>query len=229
MTTRNKDEIRAANTELMGVPLGEIYSELWQEVARLFTKWQEYVELFGTKESRIHLMNEAASDFFGKLQDSGFRQVLLDIACVTDAAKIGKKENLSVRALPDLIADQELKKRVSTLVNEALEKAQFARDWRNRHLAHRDLELALGKAEAKPLEEASREKTWTALRALGAVLDEVSQHYEQSPTAWEIDAGIYAGALSLLHVVDDGVRVERERRKRLETGEILQSDFNRDV
>jgi hypothetical protein len=212
----------------MGQALGEVYAELWQEMARLFSKWEEYVELFGTRESRIHLMNDAAADFFGKLQQSGFKEVLLDIACVTDAATIGKRENLSIHTLLDRIPDSALRQRVSQLVDIALAKAAFARDWRNRYLAHRDLGLALG--AGKPLSAASRAHVLDALRALGAVLDAVSLHYEDSTTAWEGSAaGGYRGAVSLLYVIDDGVRAKTERTKRLESGHVLPGDYDRDV
>ena len=100
------EESKAENVQAMGKDLGELYTALWLEVARLHTKWGEYVELFGTKESRIDLLNEAASDFAGKLQDSQFRDVLLDIACLTDRAMIAGHENLSVQGLPDLITHQ---------------------------------------------------------------------------------------------------------------------------
>jgi len=180
MTITTKDENKAAYIAAMGQPLGEVYSELWQEVARLFGKWEEYVILFGTKESRIALMNEATSDFFGKLQISGFHEVLLDIACLTDPPKSAGRETLSLRAVPALINDLVLRQRVHDLIAIAGDKSAFARDWRNRYLAHRDKALALG--SAAPLADASRENTWAALHSLGAVLNEVARHYMQSET-----------------------------------------------
>jgi hypothetical protein len=220
-------DVKAANVAAMGQVLGELYSALWQEVARVFGKWEEYVELFGTKESRIHLMNEAASDFFGKLQESGFKEVLLDIACLIDPPKSVGRENLSLQALPDLIQDAALRQRVGALIADAVQKSSFARDWRNRYLAHRDRALALGSAH--PLAPASREATWTALRSLGAVLNEVEYHYKNSTTIFESGVGALGGAEALLYVIDDGVRAERERRLRLETGNVLEADYNRSV
>lgn len=54
----------------MGSDLGTTYNALWQQLAWLHGKWAAYVELFGTKESRIDLMNEAAPRFFRIVQDS---------------------------------------------------------------------------------------------------------------------------------------------------------------
>jgi hypothetical protein len=47
MTITSKDEAKTINIASMGQELGEVYTELWQEVSRLFGKWEEYVELFG--------------------------------------------------------------------------------------------------------------------------------------------------------------------------------------
>ena len=50
-------------------------------------------------------------------------------------------------------------------IADALVATEFCRDWRNRHIAHRDLQLAL-KQGAEPLKPASRSKVREALEAL---------------------------------------------------------------
>ena len=47
------DEARNEYISKMGRELGEVYHHLWQEVASVHQKWDEYVELFGTKTTRI--------------------------------------------------------------------------------------------------------------------------------------------------------------------------------
>jgi hypothetical protein len=79
------------------------------------------------------------------------------------------------------------------------------------------------------LAAASREKTWAALHSLAAILNAVSQHYMQSTTSFDVGLTPPGGALSLLYVIDDGVRAEKERRERLKSGNVLSSDFNRNV
>ena len=49
----------------MGEPLGKLYHALSNELAWHCLKWGEYVELVGTKPSRIDLLNRAAGGFFG--------------------------------------------------------------------------------------------------------------------------------------------------------------------
>jgi hypothetical protein len=46
----------------MGEPLGMQYAELWQEIAQLHITWLELVELYGTKESRITLLNRCRGE-----------------------------------------------------------------------------------------------------------------------------------------------------------------------
>lgn len=62
---KTEEESQKEYIEVMGKPLGKLFHALWQEVAWLYTKWREYEDLFGTKPSRIDLMNKAARRFSG--------------------------------------------------------------------------------------------------------------------------------------------------------------------
>ena len=100
-------------------------------------------------------------------------------------------------------------------IAETLAAAEFCRDWRNRHIAHRNLSLVLH--GGNPLKQASRLKVAEAITALGAVLNAVSLHYLDSTTWFEHDS-TSGGALALLHVLDLGVAAEGERRERRRSG-----------
>jgi hypothetical protein len=129
----------------MGEDLGRFYHALSNELAWLYLKWGEYEALFGTKPSRIDLINKAAGEFFRIIQDGLWEDALLHIARLTDSPRSVGKDNLSIRGLPALIEKPELRQTVQELVDVALQKTGFARDWRNRHIAHKDLKLALCK------------------------------------------------------------------------------------
>ena len=73
----SSDEAKAHHILRMGKDLGTIYDALWQEVASVHSKWSEFVVVFGTKESRIKLLNKAAPSFFRLVQDSLWENVLL--------------------------------------------------------------------------------------------------------------------------------------------------------
>ena len=68
-TTQSADEAKQAYVASMGESLGSIFHALWQEVAWLHFKWREYVVLFGTKQSRVALLNRAAPSFFRIVED----------------------------------------------------------------------------------------------------------------------------------------------------------------
>lgn len=217
------EEAKDENVVAMGKDLGLIYSELWQQLGWLHEKWAQYVVLFGTRQSRVQLLNASAPMFFRVVQDTLWEDAILHIARLTDSEKSCGKRTLSIRSLPSLIGHPETKSKVELLIKEALDAADFCRDWRNRRLAHRDLELAL-KTGAAPLKAGSREKVWKAIESLEKILNAISEHYLDSTTAF--DLGTHAdGALALLYVIDDGMRAEKSRKHRIKSGKGTPEDW----
>jgi hypothetical protein len=217
------EEAKAHAIQLLGAPLGEVYSALWREVAVIHSNWAEYIELFGSKESRIDLLNQAAPRFARLVQDTLWESVILHIARLTDAPQSMGKGNLTIQSLPPLIDRPDTQDPVAELVAKAIYEADFARDWRNRRLAHRDLQLAL-KRPATPLKSGSRLAVKTVIATFGEVLNAVSSNYMDSTTYWDFH-GASGGALSLLYVLDDGLTAERARRDRLRKSEVLPDDY----
>lgn len=216
------EEVKQHHIDVMGEDLGSLYHALWNELAWLYSKWGEYVELFGTEPSRIGLINSAAGRFFRMVQDSFWEDFLLHIARLTDPPRTAEKENLTIRKLPDLITDEDLKDRLSSLIDAAVEKADFCRDWRNRHIAHKDLQLAM-RTGAEPLMPASRAKVKEVMGSISDILNALSTHYMDSTTMFE-SIGDSGGALSLLYVLGDGLRAEKERQERLKAGDYREAD-----
>jgi len=64
--------------------------------------------------------------------------VLLYIARLTDPPATGGKPESYDQRLPALIDHPETKANIENLSRVALATCDFARDWRNRHLAHLD-------------------------------------------------------------------------------------------
>jgi len=217
------EEVKQHHIEVMGRDLGTLYHALWNELAWLYWKWGEYVELFGTKPSRIDLINRAAGYFFRIVQDSLWDDSLLHISRLTDPPKSVGKKNLTICRLPLLIDDHTLKEKVSKLVDVAVKKSDFCRDWRHRCIAHKDLDLALG-AGAEPLKPASRAKIKESLNSIADVLNELSLHYMKSETMFEgIDTS--GGVVSLLYVLDNGLHAEDERKERIKAGTYRSEDY----
>jgi hypothetical protein len=220
---RAAEDVKQRHIEVMGDDLGPLYHSLWNELAWVYSKWGEYVQLFGVKPSRIDLLNDAAAHFFRIVQDSLWEDTLLHIARLTDPPKSAGKDNLTIKRLPQSIEEKSLETRVLNLIDVAVDKAHFCRDWRNRRLAHRDLSLALSSG-AEPLVAASRLKVKEALESMSDVLNAVSNHYLDSTTMFE-GVGGHGSAESLLYVLDDGLRVERERQERVNKGDYRAGDY----
>jgi hypothetical protein len=210
----------------MGVPLGTQYAELWLEVAHLHLTWLEYVELFGKKKSRIDLLNDTSPRFFRMIQDRLREAVFLHIARLTDPPfSLGRKDksNLTLLNLPGLIVDLKLKDEVEKQCGTALAGAEFARDWRNRHIAHRDLDLTLGE-NAKPLPDVQIREVSDALNSFEAVLNAIAGHFLKSETRFGI-AARREGAIDLLYVIDDGLTAQKERAARIAAGDYSEANF----
>jgi hypothetical protein len=214
----------------MGEPLGSQYSALWQEVVQVYVVWSQFVTLYGTKPSRVEILNRSAANFFFLVEKILFESIMLHIARLTDPShSLGKKDrsNLTIQNLPALLNDGKLKTEVTKLVGEAIGKSQFCRDWRNRHIAHRDLDLALNNF-ATPLESASIDKTNSALSAIAEVLNAIQLHFRDGQTAFDF-AEPSSGALTLLYLLDDGLKAKAARLERLRRREILDDDHQEEV
>lgn len=217
------DGIKKRHVESMGEDLGLLFDALWNEVAWLYAKWNEYVELFGTKPSRIDLVNRVAPLFFRVVQDTLWEDTLLHIARLTDPPKSMGKHNLTIERLDDMVTDDQAKTNITKLIKVAKEKADFCRDWRNRHIAHRDFHLAMDEG-AEPLKSASRAKVKEALEAISAVLNAISVHYTGSTIGFD-SMPSPGGAVSMLYVLDDGLQAEKEKQERIGAREYRADDF----
>ncbi len=220
---REPDEILQNHIKHMGEKLGTYFDALWKEVAWVYTKWSEYDELFGKKPSRVDLLNDAAPTFFHIVQDCLFKDILFHIARLTDPRKSVGKKNLSVRGFPDLISSDTLKNEVGILIDAAIQKADFCRDWRNRRLAHKDLKLSLSD-EAVPLKSASREKVKDLLEAISSIMNAIAIHYSNTTILFDGLPRI-KGAEALLYILDDGIKAEKTRQERIRDRKFTENDL----
>lgn len=219
-TERTANESLQQAIETMGEPLGRVYHALWNELAWAYLKWGEYVVLFGTKPSRIDLLNRAAGGFFRIAQDVLWEDVLLHITRLTESTRSKRRQNdvLSIRGLPPLINRPDVQKDVHRAVSNACTSAKFAKDWRDRHIAHRELKRALADS-AEPLQPASRANVKEALAAIAEVLNTIAKAYLSTTVMFEW-TDTRQGAEQLLYVLDDGLKAHQERLDRLKNGAV---------
>jgi hypothetical protein len=208
----------------MGERLGKRYDELGKDLAWLNVKWAQYTELFGSKSERVALLNETAPLFFRIVQDTLLEDVLLHIARLTEHSRTkGRNEKLTIHTLPAFV-DPRIRNRVSYAVKIAQQKATTCLDWRHRHIAHRNVALAL--KEAKPLGPITLQYVRDALAAIAEVLNEVHKHYVESGIGF-VTPDRAGGAVELLYVIKDGLKTAEDREKRLHSGDARPEDWAR--
>ena len=221
MTTGGLDAAKAS----MGPDLGMLYWALYNEVASLHFKWQEYQTLYHHSAERIELLNQAAPAFFAVFQEVGRDDLILQIARLTDPAQSpgkGDRKNLTVQALPGMIAVSTIRDAVALRVRAAVNSAAACQSWRNQRLAHRDLPLALSAFDSfrkvVPLDDINREIISDAIEAVQQVLAEMSQQYLGSQLLQSF--GGVCGVDLLLSTLADGVKVQAARQASWARGEI---------
>jgi len=205
-------EIRAAAIEAMGPSLGNLYDILSNQVSWVHLKWQEYRALFGTTQERINFLNEAAPAFFGDLQDMFWNDVLLHLCRLTDPPKSGGKPNLTIACLLPLIEDADMRERANGLFGLANDRTRFAREWRNRRVAHREFPGAVG-ADTRSITPGSRQNVEDALAVIRSMMNCIEIHYLKSSVMYEHSIGALGGVDALLRCLEKGVEERRSRRK----------------
>jgi hypothetical protein len=215
--TMSPDEVRQHYETAMGPELGAAFHRLWNDLTNLHVRWEEYRTVFGTNEQRIELMNRAGGGFFGLVQDVLWKDVILAVCRFTDPATAKGRETLSLRYLPLLIIDYDARLVVIKMIDVAEANATFARDWRNRLVAHRDRQLALEKPGAKPLDGASRKGVQEAIDAITAVIAHVEGLYGLPETDFDHIPDL--GGESMLRVLRDGLDARAAALDRLKSGQ----------
>ena len=191
------DEIRAEYISSMGEELGASFYELYRKLVELHILWQQYRQLFGDSTETVHLLNRTAGLFFKIVQDELWDSVLLGVSRMTDPPATGKNKNLTVQSLPPLITDHRLQAEVQALCDKALDSAEFAREHRNKRIAHQDHSY-LSNRGSDPLSGISRTLVEQMLAALRAVLNRLELHYRDNTVMYE-DFVDESGARLLVH------------------------------
>jgi hypothetical protein len=217
-------EVKQEHTQIFGPILGPVYHELYNEVVWLHAKWLEYRKLYAKSEKRIALLNETAAFFFFTIEAVLRENVLLHIARLTDPPVQGKFRNLTLRRLPDLVTDKVLADDLQKLVAESLDRCKFARDLRDKQIAHSDLSFAVD-VQATPLPGVSRQIIEDALASFRKIMNRLHEAYFQETEVAFNHFITGSGADALVCHLAEGVRSDKRRRERLRQGKPLPEDW----
>ncbi len=169
------DELKRDYQEKLGKKFGTIFNGVSYDWANGLVRLNEYRALFGDQDN-IEFINTFSGPFMGDVQQVFRRDLLLHISRLTDPVASGDKKNITVKRLTDFRDDPELRDRVKSFVATAAKNAESARDWRNRHISHSDLNLAIDPYE-KPLDPTTLDSVQGVLDAVHAALDAISSAF----------------------------------------------------
>lgn len=220
---KSADEVQEEHLRAMGETLGPVYHALYEEVVWLHAKWLEYRKLYAESPRRVDLLNAMAPFFFRVIQNVLWDDVLLHIARLTDPPKSAGKDNLTLLRLPAVVSEPSVAADVQSTIDAAVAKTSFARDWRKRRLAHRDLALAV-QAAAAPLPGATREQVEQALLSILTILNGVHRRYFDGAVAFE-DFIAHDDAESLVYHLRVAKQAKDRRSERLKQGTPNPEDF----
>lgn len=210
------EEARAECVAQMGPELGTSYYELHRKLNELHIIWLQYRQLFGTDAETVNLLNRTAGLLFKIVQDELWDSVLLGVSRMTDPPSTQKKKNLTIQSLPELITDAPLRREVQLLCEKAVAAAQFAREHRNKRIAHQDHDYLCSR-DSDPLSGISRALVEQMLESLRAVLNRLLLHFKDSTFRYQdfVDSD---GAATLVQKLR-----KLERAELAETAELLAS------
>jgi hypothetical protein len=220
---RSAEEVEREHLGVLGPELGPTYHVLYEEVTWLHAKWNQYRQLYATPQT-VDLLNRTAGFFFRVIQDVLWEDVVLHIARLTDSPKSMGKANLTLRRLPEVITIPELAAEVENLVDKVQKESAFARDWRNRRIAHRDLSLALD-VEAEPLQAVSRAQVERVLSAIRAVLNKIHGHFWRDQAVAFDHFLAHDDAEALTYYLGVAAKAEDATQERLRQGRPLPEDL----
>jgi hypothetical protein len=165
----------------------EYYKAIQRQVIRPHARWNQFLELFTVSDSQMVLLSTTAPGFFGIVRDVIRDDAFITLSRPTDNATTSGQENLTLVALVEIIEAEVgggLAQTTRTLLNDLLAKVSGIRLWRNKVIAHIDLQRAL-QYDPEPLTKVQRGDIDEAFRLIRQILNEVAAGLGEPETFYE--------------------------------------------
>lgn len=156
-------EMLARYRNTLGKNFGEYFYYLNQATFELVGVWDVYRSFFGTNEQRVNLLNRASGYVTCVIQDTLHERVILGICQLTDPENSRGLRNLTVTGLPSFIDETIYREEIAVMCKSARDSTSFARDLRNKLIAHSDF---AAKSGSQQIEYSSRLKIVKAITAI---------------------------------------------------------------
>ena len=191
----------------------EEYSSLVWDVCQLHRKWGIFCQLYASGENIVELLNISAPGFFRTCEDLLADDILLSISRLIDPRQTLGKDNLTLERLVhsiDATKYPQLRVDIERLVSDAKDKCAFAKNQRNKRIAHSDLSTKL---QANLLPSPTKTNIEEALESIRRVMN-VVQLYFSTPV---YSNGVNIAFVDYLNLIRhaDGTRIIARLREAL--------------
>jgi len=182
----------------------KIVVAIWNHITELHAEWKILLALFGASQAQSDFLNKVAGAFFDTVYQTLIRDILLGISRLTDPLSTAGKDNLVLERLaqlPEVVADSTLSSKVTAKLTEVKAEARPIRDYRNKYLAHLDLDASLGPGP-DVLPGIKRQDIDVVLQGFSDLFNLIEQTL-RGPTVIFRKVSIFGGPQDLLRHLED--------------------------
>ena len=182
----------------MPAPVAEVHKGLVPVVFTAHMRWTLAPQLFGSMD-RVKLLYRFADVLFNEVKQTLISDVLLKLSQLTDKPGMGKKQNLSLYRLREVVESNEAGLSAMLQLDPMLQSMETVcksiRDMRNRTIAHRDWGR---RAEATPV--TNKNEIDQALDLAAKIMNAVHLHFENQTIRYEPYPGSPDGDRLIYHL-----------------------------
>jgi hypothetical protein len=132
----------------MAIPLNkdgeEIHKQLGNEISTIAVKFDQFSQLYLNGQETLNLLAKAAPLYFEFTGESLIRDIVMSIARLSDHAQTMNKDNLTFARLSNELTGQ-CKAHFDAELKHLQNRMEKIKLWRNKHLAHNDLNHSLNR------------------------------------------------------------------------------------
>ncbi len=166
MQDRTPDEVLKEEQVILGTEQGNIFNALKNNIFWLEIKWKEYQTLFENNDN-IAVLNKTAPFYFYMIHQIMIDDILLHISKIA-SPKGNTYKYLSIIRLLEIVKPK-YRDELKVLVDNAVAKAEFVKDRRNKYIAHYSLALTID-PQARPLEDIKHEDIENVIEAFKKII-----------------------------------------------------------
>jgi hypothetical protein len=169
-------------SETMNASLRKKFDAVHREVVLLHFKWTYFLQLFGHKKG-VDILNDATPALFKIIEDAMFFDITLTVMRLVDPPTTSGRANLSLRSLSREIDNATVRNEVERLEKEIRIRTKDIQLWRNRKMAHNDLDGHL--AGVATLPSVQYADLFESIRLIRRAMKLLHSHYDDADFLYE--------------------------------------------